>query len=253
LIRVRIAFQTRNLNPPSPFKGTRPAFIQAMGYLYHEGTPVPASTHTPIPPSSTPTPSAAKLFDCFPVRKFYRGFAATTAGTVPYAGTSFLVWGFLCARLLPPRNGTYRGSNTNAECLPEELRINSGVSYNLLCSSPPARVCLSFVYPGVWVGPVGPGSDMPWGGDRVRPTGPPPPDDTIVGISRHHSLPLAFRWVRRAPSSHQYLLGGCPLVGNPLPRLSPLSDDRLGVPPLIFNPYVLFILYNCDFIDSLEK
>jgi solute carrier family 25 protein 16 len=104
LIRVRMAFQTRNSNPSSPFKGTRPTFIQAMRYLYHEGTPVPASTHAPIPPSSTPTPSAAKkLFHYFPVLKFYRGFTVTIAGMIPYAGTSFLVWGFLRARLLPPR------------------------------------------------------------------------------------------------------------------------------------------------------
>jgi hypothetical protein len=117
---------------------------------------------------------------------------------------------------------------------------------------PPGFVHRLYI-PGFGWGLWEPGSDMPWGGDRVRPTGPPPSDDTIVGISRHHSPPLAFRWVRRAPSSHQYLLGGCPLVGNPLPRLSPLSDDRPGVPPLIFNPYVLFILYNHDFIDSVEK
>jgi hypothetical protein len=65
------------------------------------------------------------------------------------------------------------------------------------------------------------GSDMPWGGDWAHPTGPPPSDDTIVGISHHHSPPLAFRWVHRTPSSHQYLLGGCLLVGNPLPSAIP--------------------------------
>ena len=104
LIRVRMAFQTRNSNPSSPFKKTRPTFIQAMRYLYHEGTQVPASTHTPISPSSIPPPSATKeLFCRFPILKFYRGFTVTIAGMIPYAGTSFLVWGFLRARLLPPR------------------------------------------------------------------------------------------------------------------------------------------------------
>ena len=112
LIRVRMAFQTRNSNPSSPFKGTRPTFVQAMSYLYHEGTPVPASTHSPIPPSSPPPSSGLvatkKLFDNFPILKFYRGFTVTVAGMIPYAGTSFLVWGFLHAHFLPPREGTPR-------------------------------------------------------------------------------------------------------------------------------------------------
>ena len=104
LIRVRMAFRTRNSNPSSPFKETQPTFIQAMRYLYHEGTQVPASIHTPISPSSIPPPSATKeLFYRFPILKFYRGFTVTIAGMIPYAGTSFLVWGFLRARLLPPR------------------------------------------------------------------------------------------------------------------------------------------------------
>jgi len=100
LIRVRMAFQTRNSNPSSPFKGTRPTFIQAMSYLYREGT-APASTHIPI---STPPPSTTKkLLGRFPTLKFYRGFTVTIAGMIPYAGTSFLVWGFLRARFLPPQ------------------------------------------------------------------------------------------------------------------------------------------------------
>ena len=104
LIRVRMAFQTRNSNPSSPFKGTRPTFIQAMNYLYHEGAPTAASTHTPIPPALSPPPSATnKLFQNFPILKFYRGFTVTIAGMIPYAGTSFLVWGFLRARFLPPK------------------------------------------------------------------------------------------------------------------------------------------------------
>ena len=113
LIRVRMAFQTRNSNPSSPFKGTRPTFIQAMRYLYHEGTPALASTHTPIFPSSVPLPSATKkLFDHLPILKFYRGFTVTIAGMIPYAGTSFLVWGFLRARFLPPKEDSSRKQRT---------------------------------------------------------------------------------------------------------------------------------------------
>lgn len=105
LIRVRMAFQTRNSNPSSPFKGTRPTFMQAMMYLYREGSPRPGPT--PIPPSSGPPGSGTKrLFDNFPILKFYRGFTVTIAGMIPYAGTSFLVWGFLRARFLPPKEAS---------------------------------------------------------------------------------------------------------------------------------------------------
>ena len=110
LIRVRMAFHTRNSNPSSPFRGTRPTFTQAMSYLYHEGTSTPASTHTPIPPSSaSPSPGVTvtkKLFYNFPILKFYRGFTVSVAGMIPYAGTSFLVWGFLNAHYLPPRESS---------------------------------------------------------------------------------------------------------------------------------------------------
>jgi solute carrier family 25 protein 16 len=119
LIRVRMAFQTRNSNPSSPFKGTRPTFIQAMSYLYHEGTSPPASTHTPIPPSSTPPPPRAvatkKLLQHFPILKFYRGFTVSVAGMIPYAGTSFFVWGFLRSHFVPPREASSKARTPIAD------------------------------------------------------------------------------------------------------------------------------------------
>jgi len=41
------------------------------------------------------------MFEAFPVLKFYRGFSVTLLGMVPYAGTSFLVWGYLRSFFIP--------------------------------------------------------------------------------------------------------------------------------------------------------
>jgi solute carrier family 25 (mitochondrial carrier protein), member 16 len=49
------------------------------------------------------------MFQLFPVLKFYRGFSATIIGMVPYAGTSFLVWGFLRSHFLPPTSQDSKG------------------------------------------------------------------------------------------------------------------------------------------------
>ncbi|KAH9464697.1 hypothetical protein Pst134EB_004216 [Puccinia striiformis f. sp. tritici] len=48
---------------------------------------------------SIPSTWDIKFFQRFPITKFYRGFAPTTCGMVPYAGTSFLVWGTLQSKL----------------------------------------------------------------------------------------------------------------------------------------------------------
>lgn len=60
-----------------------------------------ATASTPVPPSA-PTASvqtANSLLQRFPMMKFYRGFSVTVLGMVPYAGTSFLVFG-RCKSLL---------------------------------------------------------------------------------------------------------------------------------------------------------
>ncbi|PWN21702.1 mitochondrial carrier [Microstroma glucosiphilum] len=60
-----------------------------------------ATASTPVPPSA-PTASvqtANSLLKRFPMMKFYRGFSVTVLGMVPYAGTSFLVFG-RCKSLL---------------------------------------------------------------------------------------------------------------------------------------------------------
>ncbi|EIW57131.1 mitochondrial carrier [Trametes versicolor FP-101664 SS1] len=97
LIRVRMAFSTRNAARPSePYH--RPSFLSSMRQIYREGAPL--ANASPSASSSSPAPHPS-IFTRFPILKFYRGFTVTIAGIIPYAGTSFLAWGFLRARLLP--------------------------------------------------------------------------------------------------------------------------------------------------------
>lgn len=115
VIRVRMAFQTRLPDDVSANR-LRPSFTRAMSRIYHESAaplpaPAPSTSASSSPtPTSTPTPKPApapahappSLFTRFPLLKFYRGFSVSVLGMVPYAGTSFLAWGALRARLLPP-------------------------------------------------------------------------------------------------------------------------------------------------------
>ncbi|KDR75280.1 hypothetical protein GALMADRAFT_249278 [Galerina marginata CBS 339.88] len=91
VIRVRMAFQTR-LRDPSP-TAPRPSFLETARQIHHEGTKplVPSSQHF-----------TKSLLDHYPVLKFYRGFTVTVMGMIPYAGVSFLSWGFLRSVFVPP-------------------------------------------------------------------------------------------------------------------------------------------------------
>lgn len=84
LIRVRMAYHTRSTNGGHTAK---PSFLSAAREVYRERPKTRSLT------SST-------LFDRFPLLKFYRGFTVTLTGMIPYAGTSFLTWGYLRARFL---------------------------------------------------------------------------------------------------------------------------------------------------------
>ncbi len=90
LIRVRIAVET-HINKTA----TKPLLWRAIAHIYTEGS---SSESAAISKS----PSANRMFQTFPILKFYRGFSATIIGMIPYAGTSFLVWGFLRSHFLPP-------------------------------------------------------------------------------------------------------------------------------------------------------
>jgi solute carrier family 25 protein 16 len=102
-----MAFQTRSpsnvvLAPASP------SFTHTFQQLYHEGIPFPpesatatASSSSSLSPSPSLSLSASRPYlDRFPLLKFYRGFTVTVAGMIPYAGVSFLSWGFLRAHFL---------------------------------------------------------------------------------------------------------------------------------------------------------
>jgi len=91
VIRVRMAFQTK-----SPGELSRPSFLGAARHIFREGAMLGLS-------QASQTETAPKgIFSRFPVLKFYRGFTVTIMGMIPYAGVSFLSWGFLRSHLLPP-------------------------------------------------------------------------------------------------------------------------------------------------------
>jgi solute carrier family 25 protein 16 len=52
-------------------------------------------------PLSNPHRTPIRLFSFLPILKFYRGFTVSLIGMIPYAGTSFLIWGNLRARFIP--------------------------------------------------------------------------------------------------------------------------------------------------------
>ncbi|KAF8637982.1 hypothetical protein AX16_010614 [Volvariella volvacea WC 439] len=92
LIRVRMAFQTNKTNTPI-------SFIGASRHIYNERA-VTLSPST-IQHFSIFTPST--YFNRIPLLKFYRGFTVTITGMIPYAGVSFLCWGYLRSRFLPSK------------------------------------------------------------------------------------------------------------------------------------------------------
>lgn len=113
LIRVRLAYDRRL--PPAQLQG-HSALVFSILKIYHEGDP-PASGGGALPQPSLPKPTplqpyfknpskavlfTSSLFQRFPILKFYRGFVVSVIGMVPYAGTSFLVYGYLKKRYTQP-------------------------------------------------------------------------------------------------------------------------------------------------------
>ncbi|KAF8070815.1 mitochondrial carrier domain-containing protein [Lyophyllum atratum] len=102
VIRVRMAFHTKS---PTPLGGSRPpTFTQVFRHIYNERTTSTATPH----PGARPIINAAHYIDRFPILKFYRGFSVTIAGMIPYAGVSFLSWGYLRARFLPANKAGHK-------------------------------------------------------------------------------------------------------------------------------------------------
>ena len=103
LIRVRLAVEKRTI-ASTAHSTPRPLLWHAVSQIYHEGT----VTTTSVPLDAK---HSQRLFVTLPLFKFYRGFSATILGMVPYAGTSFLAWGYLRSRFLPlasSDNANYR-------------------------------------------------------------------------------------------------------------------------------------------------
>lgn len=127
---MRLAFITRSYERKNT--NTHGALRKAISDIYHESSayrppplssitaaasagvtssnakpasmsmPATASAHTSaVHPSSTAKALRAHLFYHFPILSFYRGFTVSLLGMVPYAGTSFLTWGYLRSRFLP--------------------------------------------------------------------------------------------------------------------------------------------------------
>lgn len=100
VIRVRMAFQNKSPHQPAP------TFTRACSIIYNErltASPVVVDSKT--------------YFNRFPILKFYRGFSVTVAGMIPYAGVSFLSWGFLRSRFLPPDKAGHRPPTPMADLL----------------------------------------------------------------------------------------------------------------------------------------
>lgn len=104
VIRVRMAFQTKS--PSLRGNSSPPTFTKAYKQIYNECT-TPLHT-SQSPHTSQPTVNTGHYFDRFPILKFYRGFSVTIAGMIPYAGVSFLSWGFLRSHFLPPNKTGHR-------------------------------------------------------------------------------------------------------------------------------------------------
>ena len=126
LIRVRLAFETkrkkqkgglrriinmiyREGTTEAPFssdarkRAARLAQQQAAGMSTSALDSALRATDPNVPSSAVP--SGNRLLSKYPILKFYRGFSVTVMGMIPYAGTSFLVFGrckTLLQDLFPP-------------------------------------------------------------------------------------------------------------------------------------------------------
>lgn len=155
VIRVRLAFETREKS------AGRIRLLDTVQSIYRE--PGHPNQFGATPGALRQVP---QLFDRVPITKFYRGFTPTLcgqfshewsiqllglrpsglinalthvtcrsclAGMVPYAGTSFLVWGTLQSKLLPNRSS--------------QASSSYGTALNLLCGSIAGMVSQTASYP----------------------------------------------------------------------------------------------------------
>ncbi|CAH7685957.1 mitochondrial coenzyme A transporter [Phakopsora pachyrhizi] len=139
LIRVRLAIQRvtksetsiRSKTKSSPLSfitssgnKNRVRIIDTIKSIYNESTIIKSSPIASNKISSSSTSWDSRLFERFPILKFYRGFLPTLLGMVPYAGTSFLVWGTLQSKI--KKQEEKEGSQKNSTSKSLILNLISG-------------------------------------------------------------------------------------------------------------------------------
>lgn len=113
LIRVRLAFE------PHHSTSEKASLLRTIRAIYLSPPPTPPTTSpspSPTPPTipsgrptsvlirTKPPAIGSRPFQPSPnpsLTHFYRGVFPTLAGIIPYAGTSFVVWGYLKTDLFP--------------------------------------------------------------------------------------------------------------------------------------------------------
>ncbi|BGP06509.1 hypothetical protein JCM10049v2_002331 [Rhodotorula toruloides] len=96
LIRVRLAFESHH----SP--KDRASLLRTIRAIYQNPPPPASSSSSAPPPQPSPSPVSSSCASTRPtIAHFYRGVWPTLVGIIPYAGTSFLMWGFLKTDLFP--------------------------------------------------------------------------------------------------------------------------------------------------------
>lgn len=110
LIRVRLAFESHHSAKD------RASLLRTIRQIYESPPPVaqsasPSASSAASPSSSVPASTASTAVKPS-IAHFYRGVGPTLVGIIPYAGTSFLMWGFLKHDFLPTYlSPTFRRQN----------------------------------------------------------------------------------------------------------------------------------------------
>ncbi|GAA5976135.1 hypothetical protein JCM10908_005394 [Rhodotorula pacifica] len=97
LIRVRLAFESHHT------PNDRASLLRTIRQIYATPPPLAPSDlpNTAAAPSSAAASSLARQQPRSSITNFYRGIWPTLVGIIPYAGTSFLIWGLLKQDLFP--------------------------------------------------------------------------------------------------------------------------------------------------------
>lgn len=143
LIRVRLAFESHH----SPHD--RASLLRTIRQIYA----TPPTTASSGPAAASSSASTPAPFPRSSIANFYRGIWPTLVGIIPYAGTSFLIWGLLKQDLFP-------------RFLPSELRNQHRAGLDLFAGGVAGAVGQTTAYPidivrrRMQVGRTAPGADF---------------------------------------------------------------------------------------------